>query len=69
MNEETESTARRRIIRNSARCKRCGSEIESRYTWEYVTCACGAISIDGGHEYCRQVGYLDLLEDTSITKP
>lgn len=42
------------IIKNAIRCNRCGDEIESMGTHQFVTCSCGACSVDGGHEYLRR---------------
>ena len=44
------------IIRNRAKCKKCKQIIESKFTHDFVTCKCGAISLDGGQEYCRRIG-------------
>ena len=62
----------RRIIRNQVKCKRCGDIIESRSTHEYVTCSCGAVGVDGGHEYLKRTFVdedcyeeLSLFEDNS----
>jgi len=49
------------ITLNAARCRRCKDTIESRHRHDFVTCSCGAISVDGG-----RVGDLDLLEDLSV---
>jgi len=35
-------------MRNRAKCKLCGSILESFHAHDYVTCKCGEISIDGG---------------------
>jgi hypothetical protein len=35
-------------MRNRAKCKLCGSIIESYHLHDYVTCGCGEISITGG---------------------
>ena len=43
------------ILRNRAKCLRCGDIIESRNRHEFVTCKCGALSVDGGHDYIRRV--------------
>ena len=43
-----------RIIRNAIQCKHCGDVIESKFTHDFVTCSCGASSVDGGHEYLRR---------------
>jgi ribosomal protein L37AE/L43A len=55
-----------KIIRNSARCKKCGDEIESRHRHDWVQCKCGAIFVDGGKEYLRRGGTFTDLEETSI---
>lgn len=57
------------IIRNSARCRKCGDEIESKHRHDWVACSCGAIFVDGGKSYLRR-GAADPsdLEDTSITE-
>lgn len=49
----------RRITKNAVKCKKCGDVIESTYRHGFVTCSCGAISVDGGHDYLRRVGDLD----------
>ena len=61
------------IKRSMARCKFCGDIIESKYTHNYVTCSCGAIAVDGGHEYLRRnykAGYKpdECFEDLSETE-
>lgn len=43
-----------KIIRNAIRCKHCGDTIESVNVHDYVTCSCGACSVDGGHDYLRR---------------
>ncbi len=54
------------IIRNSAKCLKCGDEIESKSVHDFVSCKCGAIFTDGGREYVRQGGNLEDIKDTSI---
>ena len=44
------------IISNSATCRKCKDFIFSRHRHDFVTCKCGAISVDGGQEYLRRVG-------------
>ena len=42
-----------RSRRNRAKCKLCGSIIESYHSTDYVTCKCSAIAVDGGDAmYC-----------------
>lgn len=58
-----------RVMVNKARCLKCSSVIESIYRWDYVTCSCGAISIDGGRDYyVRRCGDLEAIEDLSLTE-
>lgn len=38
-------------MRNRAKCKLCGDILESFHRYDYVTCRCGEISIDGGGDY------------------
>lgn len=58
------------IVRNSARCLKCGDEIESKHRHDFVLCKCGAIFVDGGAEYLR-CGADDWanFESTSVTEP
>jgi hypothetical protein len=41
---------------STAKCAKCGTVIESRERHEFVSCHCGAISVDGGTNYCRRCG-------------
>ena len=54
------------IIRNSAKCNKCGDHIISHHVHDFVSCKCGAIFVDGGREYLRRGGELDDIEETSI---
>lgn len=38
-------------MKNRAKCKLCNSIIESFHRYDYVSCGCGEISVDGGSEY------------------
>ena len=59
-----------KIIKNAIRCNVCGEEIESRHVHDFVTCRCGACSVDGGHEYLRRCFRTrDCFTDISITEP
>lgn len=55
------------ILKNSVQCKKCKDIIESLHGHDYVTCSCGACSVDGGKDYLRRLGvdYIDLSEVTS----
>ena len=56
------------IIRNSAKCVKCGDEIESKHRHDWVRCKCGAIFTDGGKDYFHRGGNPEDFIDTSITK-
>lgn len=38
------------------KCRKCGDEIWSKYVGEFVTCKCGAISVDQTRHYTRYIG-------------
>ncbi len=48
------ATPVRRIVRNQAKCLECGETIVSRSRHDFVTCDCGALSVDGGLSYVRR---------------
>lgn len=48
--------AQRKILRNAAQCLKCLDTIESKTVHNWVSCKCGAIFVDGGHEYQRWGG-------------
>lgn len=54
-----------KIIRNAIRRKKCGDIIESKSVHDFKTCSCGAVSVDGGHEYLRRCGNPDDMEGLS----
>ena len=51
-----------RIVVNKIKCKHCGDIIESKNVHNFVTCQCGACSVDGGHYYIRR-SYLHSPEE------
>jgi len=57
-----------KVIKNAAKCLKCGDVIESKYRHDFKFCKCGAIAVDGGHEYLRRVGELDQILDLSETE-
>lgn len=58
-----------KIIKNAVQCKKCGDIIESKSVHDFVTCTCGACSVDGGHEYLRRCGNLEDMVEKSIVEP
>ena len=56
------------IIHNCIRCKLCGEVIESKSRHDFITCKCGACSVDGGHTYLRRCfAAPDCYEELSVT--
>ena len=45
---------KKKIIKNAIQCNLCGEIIESTNRHMFVTCKCGACSVDGGHDYLRR---------------
>ena len=35
------------------KCSSCRGEIQSKYRYNFVRCACGAVFTDGGDDYAR----------------
>lgn len=44
----------KKIIKNTIKCNLCGDIIESTFRHHFVTCSCGAVSVDGGKDYLRR---------------
>lgn len=61
-------TKKEKIIRNAVRCLLCNDVIESKHVHDFVTCTCGNISVDGGHDYLRRVGHIENTEDLSVVE-
>ena len=57
------------IIQNAVTCLACGDFIVSKHRHDFVTCTCGAISVDGGQEYLRRVGDFGNAMDLSWSLP
>jgi hypothetical protein len=57
------------IVENAAVCLSCGDKIFSRHRHDFVTCTCGAVSVDGGQEYLRRVGDFTNAMDLSWSLP
>lgn len=57
------------IIQNAVTCLGCGDFIVSKHRHDFVTCTCGAISVDGGQEYLRRVGDFSNAIDLSWSLP
>ena len=58
---------REKIITNKAKCAACGDIIESKSRHDFVTCKCGAISVDGGTDYLKRSGdFGDIIELSEV---
>lgn len=55
-----------KIIRNSAKCRKCGEEVESKTLHDFAWCKCGSIALDGGKSYLKRSGNPEDFEDTSV---
>lgn len=56
-----------RIICNRIQCKKCNDIIESKTIHDFVTCRCGAVSVDGGKDYLRRCGNKEDIIELSKT--
>lgn len=56
------------IIYNAIRCKKCGEIIESKHRHDFKFCKCGAVAVDGGHDYLRRLGNQEDYEELFKTK-
>ena len=57
------------IIQNAVTCLACGDFIVSKHRHDFVTCTCGAVSVDGGQSYLRRVGDFGNAMDLSWSLP
>ena len=57
------------IVQNAVNCLSCGDFIVSKHRHDFVTCTCGAVSVDGGQEYLRRVGDITNAVDLSWSLP
>lgn len=46
----------RQVVLNKGYCPKCKDQLVSHHRHDYVTCRCGASSLDGGTEYIRWLG-------------
>ena len=58
----------KKIIVNKIKCNKCGDIIESTHRHDFKFCKCGAVAVDGGHDYLRRCGDLDSYKDLSVTE-
>ena len=56
----------KRITVNKIRCNLCGDEIESISVHDFKWCKCGAVAVDGGHEYMKRCGNPEDIPELSV---
>lgn len=50
-----------KLLLNAIQCKSCDDIVVSHSRHDFRSCKCGKVSVDGGLEYIRRVGQLDLI--------
>ena len=55
----------RKVLVNKIRCKKCNDVIESTDRHDFKFCKCGAVAVDGGHDYIRRIGNEEDFEELS----
>jgi hypothetical protein len=58
----------RKIKVNRIKCNKCGDIIESISVHDFKFCKCGAVAVDGGHEYLKRCGNREDWEELSETE-
>ena len=56
----------KRILVNKIQCNMCGDVIESISVHDFKWCKCGAVAVDGGHEYMKRCGNPEDITELSI---
>lgn len=56
----------KRILVNKIQCNMCGDVIESTSVHDFKWCKCGAVAVDGGHEYMKRCGNPEDITELSI---
>lgn len=51
-----------KVLINKVRCKKCDDIIESKHAHDLQYCKCRSIYIDGGTEYQRYGGEIELFD-------
>jgi len=59
---------RKKLIKNAAQCLNCNDIIESKHRHDFVSCKCGELCVDGGLDYLRRVGNINMMKDLSEYK-
>ena len=54
-----------KILLNKIKCNLCNDIIESTSVHDFKFCKCGAIAVDGGHDYLKRCGNRENWEELS----
>lgn len=54
------------ILSNQVECIKCGDKPYSANRHDFKYCKCGSIAVDGGMDYLRRAGSIDLFNEMSI---
>ena len=57
-----------KILVNKIKCKKCEDVIESTSLYDFKYCKCGAVAVDGGHDYLRRIGNREDWKELSVTE-
>lgn len=59
------------ILRNAAKCLKCGDEVESKSRHDLRWCSCRSLGVDGGKDYMRRLGddYIEMTERAEEEHP
>jgi hypothetical protein len=52
-----------KLLLNAIKCLHCQDIIASRARHEFKSCKCGKVAVDGGLDYKRRVGHLELIQE------
>ena len=58
----------KKILVNKIKCNLCNDIIESTSVHDFKFCKCGAVAVDGGHNYLRRCGKREDWEELSETE-
>ena len=65
LKDEDEEHSMNKIITNKIKCNKCGDIIESFSVHDFKFCKCGAVAVDGGHDYLKRCGNREDREELS----
>lgn len=54
------------IVLNAIGCRKCKTTAVSQHRHNFVSCECGSVFADGGHDYLKRVGDLSNIIELSV---